>query len=99
MHLTMWQLHGMGMMFPYWKESSASEESEGIEVYGQQLDESKEDKSEVSDVEDSLVTEGEHNNVEDKTEMGDVEDTNNLTQAEGGKVAEAVHNKAKRWEE
>ena len=39
---------------------------------GQQLDESKEDKREVADVEDSLVTEGEHDKVEDKAEMGDI---------------------------
>ena len=45
------------------EESNASEDSDGTEVYGQQLDESKEDKSEVADVEDSLVTEGEHDKV------------------------------------
>ena len=42
------------------EESSASEDSVGTELYGQQLDKSKEDKSNVADVEDSLVTEGEH---------------------------------------
>ena len=45
------------------EESSASEDSDGTEVYGQQLDESKEDKREVANVEDSLVTGGEHDKV------------------------------------
>ena len=36
--------------------------------------------------------------VEDKTEMGDIEDSHDLTEAEGGKVTESVHNESKKAE-
>ena len=85
-----------GIMFPY--SISASEDSDGTEVYGQQLDKSKKDKSKVPDVEDSLVTEGEHDKVEDKAEIDDIEDSNDSTEAKGGKVTEAVHNESKKAE-
>ena len=65
--------------------SSASEDSDGTEVYSQQLEESKENKREVAD-------------VEDKTEMGGIEDSHDLTETEGGKVTEAVHNESKKAE-
>ena len=80
------------------EESSASADSDGTEVYGQQLDKSKEDKSEVADAEDSLVTEGEHDKVEDNAEMGDIEESNDSTDTECGKVTEAAHNESKEAE-
>ena len=45
--------------------------------------ESKADKSKVAD-------------AEDKAEMGDIEDSNDLTEAEGSKGTEAVHNESKK---
>ena len=91
---TVWDGHNVSIL----EESTASEGSDGTEVYGQQLDESKEDKRAVADVEDSLVTEGEHDKVEDKTEMGDIEDSNDSTEAEVAKGTEAVHNESKKAE-
>ena len=44
MHLPIWQLHGMGDDVSILEESSASEDSDETELYGQQLEESKENK-------------------------------------------------------
>ena len=78
---TAWDWDDVSIM----EESSASEDSDGTEVYGQQLEESRKDKREVA-------------GVEDKTEMGDIEDSHDLTEAEGGKVMESVHNESKKAE-
>ena len=62
-----------------------AEEGKQSEVTEVVDNESKADKSRVAD-------------AEDKAETCDVEDSNDLTEAEGGKVTEAVHNESKKAE-